>query len=71
MPTCENCGNNYDKAFKVVMAGRSISIALNVLSLPGTDLQSLQMSHHWAWARKRRNLLLLRSLRREGRCKGS
>ena len=22
MPTCENCGNNYDKAFKVVMAGK-------------------------------------------------
>jgi hypothetical protein len=22
MPTCENCGNNYDKAFKVIMAGK-------------------------------------------------
>ena len=22
MPVCENCGNNYDKAFKVVMRGK-------------------------------------------------
>ena len=23
MPTCETCGNNYDKSFEVVLAGKS------------------------------------------------
>ena len=37
MPTCENCGNNYDKAFKVVVAGKehifdSFECAIHVLA---------------------------------------
>jgi hypothetical protein len=37
MPTCENCGNDYDKSFQVVMAGKthtfdSFECAIHILA---------------------------------------
>jgi hypothetical protein len=49
MPTCETCGNDYDKAFQVTMNGQahtfdSFECAIQALA----DLQALRDPHSWA-----------------------
>ena len=73
MAVCENCGNDYDKAFEVTMEGKShtfdsFECAINMLA-PACG--ALWHEDHRPRPRSRRQLLLLRPLRREGGRQGT
>ena len=69
MAKCETCGNDYDKAFEISVAGRkyvfdSFECANSCL---GSYLSALRVQDNWAWYGEGQHYLLLRSLRFGGR----
>ena len=73
MPTCEQCGNDYDKAFQVTMAGRTMTFDSFECAIQAhrADLRPLRRAHRRARGRGGRRRLLLRALRQApGRDRG-
>ena len=65
MPTCDVCGNEYDKAFQVMRQGRTMTFDSFECAIPGDGalLRALRLQDRRAWGRGGRQHLLLRSLR--------
>jgi hypothetical protein len=64
MATCDVCGNDYDKAFRITQAGKTMTFdsfecAIHAMA---PRLPALPMSGHRPWCRGWRHYLLLRSL---------
>ena len=65
MPVCETCGNNYDKAFQILVWGQShtfdsFECAIQALA---PDMRALRMSRHRTWCGSEFDRILLRPLR--------
>ena len=70
MARCETCGNDYDKAFQVILNGSthtydSFECAIHALAPTCVNCGIRIVGHG---TRKGRNVLLLRALRRGHRC---
>jgi hypothetical protein len=72
MAICDVCGNDYDKAFRITQAGKTLTFDSFECadSRNGAKMRSLSMPRDWARHRSGRRDLLLRPLRKAFRCEG-
>ena len=68
MPICENCGNDYDKAFRVILAGEEhVFDGFECAIHARANLSSLRNSDYRPWRGARFHSVLLCALRKTGR----